>query len=207
MFLQLALDRLTKEECFQIVEETEISIDWIEIGTGVIKEYGMAMVREMKANFPHKTIVADMKTCDAGKHETKQAFEAGADISTVMAFSANQTIKDSLEVARLYDKKIMVDLLGVFDWNRIDSLVEMGVDLLCFHYGKDMQTQRELDVKSLPFSDTLKDIQISVAGGISDKNLPEILLINPDIIIVGNGISMAADRGKAAAYIKEYISK
>lgn len=43
MKIQLALDRLTKQQCFSILEETADHIDWIEIGTGVIKEYGMGM--------------------------------------------------------------------------------------------------------------------------------------------------------------------
>ncbi|MEW9671811.1 orotidine 5'-phosphate decarboxylase / HUMPS family protein [Ammoniphilus sp. 3BR4] len=99
MKLQLALDRLCWEQCFQVVQQVEDDIDWIEIGTGVIKEYGMAIVRKMKEQYPQKVIVADMKTCDAGKHEAQQAFDAGADITTVMAFSADRTIADTLEVA------------------------------------------------------------------------------------------------------------
>lgn len=207
MYLQLALDRLTREECFQIVKETESAIDWIEIGTGVIKEYGMAIVRDMKDRYPHKTIVADMKTCDAGKHEARQAFESGADISTVMAFSNDQTIKDSIEVARYYDKKIMIDLLGMLNRKRIDRLLEMGVDLICLHHGKDLQEQKGLDVKSFVIADSVSGIQISMAGGITVENLPEILMKKPDIIIVGSGITMAPDREYAAKYIKEQISK
>lgn len=73
MKLQLALDRLTETECFDIAEQTRRSLDIVEIGTGVIKEYGMAIVRKMRERFPEKWILADMKTCDAGKHEAKQA--------------------------------------------------------------------------------------------------------------------------------------
>ncbi|WP_342433258.1 3-hexulose-6-phosphate synthase [Neobacillus sp. FSL H8-0543] len=207
MYLQLALDRLTREECFQIVKETESSIDLIEIGTGVIKEYGLAIVRDMKERYSHKTIVADMKTCDAGKHETQQAFKSGADISTVMAFSNDQTIMDSLEVAKYYDKRIMIDLLGVSDCKRIDRLIELGVDLFCLHHGKDLQKQKVLDYESFATSDFIEGIQVSVAGGITIENLSKILEKNPDIIIVGSSITMASDRGKVARYFKEKISK
>ncbi|PLR76772.1 Fe-S cluster assembly protein HesB [Bacillus sp. V3-13] len=207
MYLQLALDRVTREKCFQIVKETESAIDWIEIGTGVIKEYGMAIVRDMKAAYPHKTIVADMKTCDAGKHETRQAFEAGADISTVMAFCADQTIKDSLEVAKYYGKKIMVDLLGVTDGCRIHKLLDMGVELICLHHGKDLQKQTKLHKNSFAVADDVKGVMVSVAGGITMANLPDILEKNPDIVIVGSGITKTADRGKTARDIKEKLIK
>src|SRR5690554_1504548 len=106
MKLQLALDRLTRDECFQILKDVEMYVDWIEVGTGVIKEYGMAIVREIKQAYPNHILVADVKTCDAGKHEAKQAFDAGADIMTVMAFSANETIKGTLAVAKECGKKV-----------------------------------------------------------------------------------------------------
>src|SRR5690625_7760564 len=76
MKLQLALDRLTEKECLSVLEETKESIDIIEVGTGVIKEYGMSIVRTIRELYPDRLIVADMKTCDAGKHEALQAFEA-----------------------------------------------------------------------------------------------------------------------------------
>lgn len=37
MNLQLALDRLTREQCFELPKSTERSIDFVELGTGVIK--------------------------------------------------------------------------------------------------------------------------------------------------------------------------
>ncbi|PWW20535.1 orotidine 5'-phosphate decarboxylase/HUMPS family protein [Cytobacillus oceanisediminis] len=109
MKIQLALDRLTEEECFQLVDETYENIDWIEVGTGVIKEYGMNIVRKMKIAYPVKTIVADMKTCDAGKHEAEQALNAGADIITVMAFSDNSTIIEALKATKNHHKKVKID--------------------------------------------------------------------------------------------------
>src|SRR5699024_12053383 len=99
MKIQLALDRLSKKECFSIINETFDYIDWIEIGTSVIKEYGMEIVREIRKAYPNKTIVADMKICDAGGYEAEQVFNAGADITTVMGFSSNLTIVDTLKVA------------------------------------------------------------------------------------------------------------
>src|SRR5690625_6769080 len=60
--LQLALDRMTREECLHILDETKDSIDIIEVGTGVIKEYGMTIVRELRNLYPEKQLLADMKT-------------------------------------------------------------------------------------------------------------------------------------------------
>src|SRR5699024_3706537 len=100
MKLQLALDRLTRGECIRITEQVKNKIDIIEVGTGVIKEYGDSIIRELKDLYSDKTILADMKICDAGKHEAEQAFKAWGDITSVMCFVRNQTIVEKLNVAK-----------------------------------------------------------------------------------------------------------
>ncbi|MCK6208775.1 orotidine 5'-phosphate decarboxylase [Bacillus infantis] len=206
MYLQLALDRLTREECLKILEETADSIDWIEIGTGVIKEYGMQIIREMKGLYPDKMIVADMKTCDAGKHEALQAFNAGADITTVMAFSANQTILDTLEVAGLHGKRIMIDLLGVKSKERVNELYELGADLVSLHYGKDMQKSSSFKEDAFLLTEDCPGLSVSVAGGITLDTLDTVMKKQPDILIIGSGITGAENPGEAAAKIKEKMS-
>lgn len=202
MKLQLALDRLTRDECFQILQETEEYIDWIEIGTGVIKEYGMSMIRDIRKAYPHKTIVADMKTCDAGKHEAIQAFEAGADITTVMAFSADKTISDTLGVAKEYGKRIMIDLLGVTEKSRVEELHELGARLVSLHFGKDMQQEEEFHTDMFLLVKDIPNLEVAVAGGINAESLPDILKKRPDTLIVGSAITKADNRQEMAAKMK-----
>lgn len=202
MKLQLALDRLTEEECLGILEEVNEEIDWIEVGTGVIKEYGMAIIRKIKKAYPNKIIVADMKTCDAGKHEAIQAFEAGADITTVMAFSADKTIQDSLKVAENYNNQIMIDLLGVTERKRIEQLRELGVKLVSVHFGKDMQEDGEFHTDLFSLIKGFPELEVAVAGGINGKSLPGIVERNPTTVIVGSAITKATNRKKTAAYMK-----
>jgi 3-hexulose-6-phosphate synthase len=207
MKLQLALDRLTRAECLQILKNTEAYIDWIEVGTGVIKEYGVSIVRDIKERYPNKTIVADMKTCDAGRHEAIQAFEAGADITTVMAFSANKTISDMIEVAKRYNKRILVDLLGITGNERLRDLEKLGVNLVSLHFGKDMQQEGEIDSKAFKLSNDISHFEITVAGGITLSKLPKILEQMPDVIIIGSAITSSQNPGEAARKIKEVIQK
>lgn len=207
MNLQLALDRLTRDECFQLLQETEAFVDWIEIGTGVIKEYGMAIIREIKETYPYKVVVADMKTCDAGKHEAIQAFEAGADITTVMAFSADKTILDTLEVAKTYNKRIMIDLLGVTNRNRLVELQQLGVDLVSLHFGKDMQAEGEMGAEQLALTHGFDKFDVAVAGGVNVDSLPAVLQIQPDTIIVGSAITKADIPAEAAAVMKGLLPR
>lgn len=205
MKIQLALDRLPIGKCFQILEQTEQYIDWIEIGTGVIKQYGMSIIKEIKDTYPHKVIVADMKTCDAGKHETIQAFEAGADITTVMAFSANKTILDTLNVAFDYQKRIMIDLLGVHKVSRINELSELGIDLVSLHFGKDMQQEGDIPTDLFSLVKDFPHLEVSIAGGINLQSLPTIIEKKPDIAIIGSAITGAAACGEVAAKMREMI--
>lgn len=203
MKFQLALDRLTREECFSILKETASSVDWIEVGTGVIKQYGMTIVKEIKEAYPNKILVADMKTCDAGKHEALQAFEAGADIMTVMAFSADKTITDAMGAAQELNKRVMVDLLGVFDPNRIAELKSLGVDLVSLHYGKDMQLEGEMDNSLLSLTQGFTDLDVAIAGGINKRSLPALMDKNLTAVIIGSAITKAADPGRTAAEMRE----
>ncbi|MFD2923609.1 3-hexulose-6-phosphate synthase [Halobacillus naozhouensis] len=203
MNLQLALDRLTEQECLDILTDTNESLDWIEVGTGVIKEYGLAIVRTIREAYPNKVIVADMKTCDAGKHEAIQAFEAGADITTVMAFSADQTITDMLDVARTYQSRVMVDLLGVSDSTRIQQLRQLGINLVSLHFGKDMQKNGSMDSQLFDLVSHYPDLEVAVAGGIGLDTLPGILPHQPDTLIVGGAITKQENHKQAAAQIKE----
>jgi 3-hexulose-6-phosphate synthase len=205
MNIQLALDRLTKEECLRILKETESYIDWIEVGTGVIKEFGMSIIREIRSAYPNKVIVADMKTCDAGKHEAVQAFEAGADIMTVMAFSVNKTITDTIEVATTYKKRIMVDLLGVTEQKRVDELSSLGVDLVSLHFGKDMQQEGSFDTALFSLVQSFPELEVAVAGGINLQSLPAIMAKEPGTIIIGSAITKADNCSSVAQKMKGMI--
>ncbi|WP_034761877.1 3-hexulose-6-phosphate synthase [Rossellomorea vietnamensis] len=207
MNIQLALDRLTREECFQILEKTSPYVDWIEVGTGVIKEYGMSIIREIRERYPDKIIVADMKTCDAGKHETIQAFEAGADITTVMAFSADKTITDTLEVAESRGKRVMIDLLGVSENKRVRELQELGVSLVSLHIGKDMQETGASTGSLFDLVQGISGLETAVAGGITLETLPGIVENNPGTVIIGSAITKAADPAEAAIAMKGLIKE
>lgn len=205
MKLQLALDRLSIGKCFQILEKTLDSVDWIEVGTGVIKQYGMSIITEIKEVYPDKIIVADMKTCDAGKHEAIQAFEAGADITTVMAFSADKTIVDTLEVAKSYDKRVMVDLLGVSEKKRVEELVQLGVDLVSLHFGKDMQQEGDFQADLFSLVKDFPMLEVAVAGGITPQTLPEIMEKKPETVIVGSAITGVQNCSEVAENMKEMM--
>ena len=69
MKLQAALDTLTLDECIKLLEQTQGSIDVVEVGTPFVIEQGMVPVRTFKEKFPNIEVLADAKIMDAGKYE------------------------------------------------------------------------------------------------------------------------------------------
>lgn len=209
MKIQLALDRLEIAEAIEITRSVEGSIDWVEVGTSLIKEFGMASVRKLKQAFPHKVIVADMKTIDNARYEFEMAFQAGADIATVMGVSPLVTIEACMEVASRYDKQVMFDLLNT-SGDQIRELLNYKDAIFCTHVSKDEQEEsgvgnRGSKNKSL-FAGT--SLQIAAAGGITIDSLPDLRnTLNPSVVIIGSAITKASNPSEAAAKMKQAVLK
>lgn len=206
MQLQLALDRLTKEDCIRMINETKNYIDLVEIGTGIIKKYGNSIIQELKEKSGTLPLLADMKACDDGITEAALAFSAGADIMTVMGFVANQTIIDTLSVADKFGKSVMIDLLGIQSRERVEELRALGCNLFCIHIGKDMQKIGNLNFdNSLKLVEGIKNIQVAVAGGINVQLAAEMKNYPIDILIVGSYITLSENPKLMSKKIRDII--
>jgi 3-keto-L-gulonate-6-phosphate decarboxylase len=89
--IQLALDSLDFEQTMNLAEKTAPFIDIFEIGTPCIKHNGVALVKALRAKFPDKLLLVDLKTMDAGEYEAVPFYAAGADICTVLGVSGLAT--------------------------------------------------------------------------------------------------------------------
>ncbi len=200
MKIQLALDRLTIPEAIRLAHLVESHIDWIEVGTSLIKEFGMASVREMKQAFPHKTILADTKTMDNAKYEAEISFSAGADIITVMGTAPKVTIETCMEMARRYKKQVMIDLLNTSNEQQ-QSLLAIEDAIFCLHISKDEQElngKNEWQNSQIPADFLTPSHTIAAAGGITLDSLPQLLTSGIDIAIIGSAITKATNPADAA---------
>lgn len=139
--LQIALDFANMHRVLKIAKEaTKGGVDWIEIGTPLIKSEGIEAVRTAKKTFPEHIILADMKTMDTGAFEVEIAAKAGADIVILLGAADDSTILEAVEAGKRYGAKIMVDLLNIDDMiGRSVELEKLGVDYICVHVGIDQQ--------------------------------------------------------------------
>jgi 3-hexulose-6-phosphate synthase len=209
MELQLALDLVNIPEAKKVVKEVEAYIDVVEIGTPVVINEGLRAVHEIKQAFPNLTVLADLKIMDAGAYEVMKASEAGADIITVLGATDDSTIKGAVEEAKKQGTKILVDMINVKDLaKRAYEIDELGVDYICVHTGYDLQAAGESPFEQLQtIKRVVKRAKTAVAGGIKLDTLPEVVKAQPDLVIVGGGITGQADKKAVAAKMQELINQ
>jgi len=209
MELQLALDLVDIAGAKQLVEEVAEHIDIVEIGTPVVINEGLRAVKEIKEAFPSLRVLADLKIMDAGGYEVMKASEAGADIITVLGVSDDSTIRGAVEEASKHNKKIMVDMINVKDIEgRAKEIDALGVDYICVHSGYDHQAEGKNSFEELrAIKRVVKNAKTAIAGGIKLNTLPEVIKANPDLVIVGGGITGQEDKKATAAEMKRLVNQ
>lgn len=200
MKLQLALDDITLESAIVLIDEVQEYVDIVEVGSPMIIEYGMVPVREFRARYPELEVLADTKIMDAGDYEAAQTFEAGAHYCTVLGVTDTLTIQGCLKAAARYGRGVFVDMICVTDIpRRVAELEAVGVSLLGVHTGVDQQAQGRTSLEDLVVMRAAsKNSRISVAGGISVDTVASFVELGADVVIVGSGITHAADPVAAA---------
>lgn len=209
MKLQLALDLVNIPDAIQLVKEVEAYIDIVEIGTPIVINEGLHAVKAIKDAYPNLQVLADLKIMDAGGYEVMKASEAGADIITVLGASNDATIKGAVEEARKHGKSILVDMINVTDLEkRAVEIDALGVDYICVHTGYDLQATGQSPFEELrTVKRVVKNAKTAVAGGIKLDTLPEVIAAQPDLVIVGGGITGQEDKAGTAAEIRQLINQ
>ncbi|MEZ0117734.1 UNVERIFIED_ORG: 3-hexulose-6-phosphate synthase [Heyndrickxia coagulans] len=200
MKIQLALDRFTIQEAIEIAAKAEKAIEWIEVGTSLIKEFGVKSIYDIKNRFPDKTVVADIKTFDNAKYEFELCFRAGADIATVMGAAPPVTLRTCLDTAGQFNRQVMVDLLNTAAHQQ-KEIARLENIIVCQHISKDQQEEGGGGTWGRRAAS--RNQQLAVAGGISLENLAAVRALQPDVLIIGSAISKASDPLLAAQKIKE----
>lgn len=205
MRLQAAIDRVTVDRAAEIIAQTKGCADIIEVGTSLIKDYGLnGSVKVLKEKYPDQCILADIKTCDEGEYEFRKAYEAGGDIPTIMGFASISTLKACQKVAVEFQKEYMIDLLEVPD-DKLEILKkEFPKAIFCVHLPSDDQGNGLEELVKHMCVKLTGVKKIAVAGGVKLENIDLMKRYGIDTVIVGSAISKAADIKEATeAFARE----
>lgn len=208
--LQLALDA---PEHFALVPRLASYFDLIEVGTPLLKRFGLAAISTALELSGGKPVLADTKTADGGSLEARMVFGAGASLMTVLAHASPATRRDVLAVAAAHGGEVVLDT--ILDGDLDPALVLAGCEgtteddvWLALHAPSDMRRAgvenddhitRVLDRRSHGF-------RISLAGGIRRANLARVLEVAPEVIVIGSGVTAADDPEGEAAWIRQQVS-
>ncbi|WP_396899042.1 orotidine 5'-phosphate decarboxylase / HUMPS family protein [Mycolicibacterium sp.] len=191
MELQIALDRMPAATALDIVAAVAPHVDWIEVGTSMIKRDGAAFLAAVADAAGETPVLADLKTADDARWELTMAYDAGARSATVLGLAPAATIDTAVQVARARDRELVVDLMGLDAAGRAALAGRLPADVvLAAHVSKDVQAAGASPLAQLgPWA---QGRRIAVAGGLGVADMPA--LAGTDIrVIVGSAVTSRPD--------------
>lgn len=201
--LQIALDTDSLSKALAPLNKAIENVDVIEVGTILILHEGLRAVREMRALYPEKPILADVRIAEAGSIISRACYEAGASWVSCVAGASLTTIKQVVEVAEEYNGEVQVELNDDhYTLEKAKAWRESGVQHVIVKRSRDQEAagilewgsedlQRIEDLKKLGFT-------VSITGGIKPNELDTFKDSSVDIVIAGRYIVGAEDPNAAA---------
>jgi len=191
MELQIALDRMPTATALDVVAAVAPHVDWIEVGTSMIKRDGAAFLAAVSRAAGDTPVLADLKSADDARWELTMAYDAGARSATVLGLAPAATIDTAVQVAHERGRELVVDLMGLDAAGRAALADRLPPDVvLAAHVSKDTQGGGGSPLQQLgPWADGRR---IAVAGGLGVADMPT--LAGTDIrVIVGSAVTSSPD--------------
>ena len=208
--LQVALDNQTMDSAYETTRLIAEEVDIIEVGTILCVGEGVRAVRDLKALYPHKIVLADAKIADAGKILSRMCFEANADWVTVICCADINTAKGALDVAKEFNGDVQFELTGYWTWEQAQQWRDAGIQQVVYHRSRDAQAAGvawgEADITAIK---RLSDMgfKVTVTGGLALEDLPLFKGIPIHVFIAGRSIRDAASPVEAARQFKRSIAE
>lgn len=205
-YVQIALDVPSLERTKKIISEMPQSDRIIlEVGTPLLKKYGVKIIRELRELARDVFIVADLKTLDVGKVEVDLAFEETADAVVASGLAAAETLDKFIYEAKRLGIYASVDTMNVEDPIRKFQSLKEFPDIMILHRAIDVEKTgkpRWTLIREMKEAFKDKKFLVAVAGGITPETAPEALASGADIIIVGRYITQSRDVERA---VREFL--
>ncbi len=207
MLLQIAFD---KPEHLALMPQVKEFADIVEIGTPVLKRFGISAISTARELCPDVMVLADTKTVDGGQLEADMVFSAGAAFMTVLSCASRATHETVGRRAAAFGATVIVDTITE---SGKPDLLEHGSDFpesfgyVAVHSPTDARLAGNTSTSHI---DAVKQMhergfRVSLAGGIGPDTLDAVIGVAPEILVVGSAITESANPKEIAKWIRDRL--
>lgn len=210
--LQIALDAFDLPSALGPLQKASANVDVIECGTILILCEGYRAVRVVRALYPDKPVLADVRIAEAGSKIARLAFEAGADLVSCVAGASLTTIRQVCKVAEEFGGEVQVELADEwFDAERARAWRQAGVEHVIVKRSRDREASGDLSWKSEDM-DRVDELAamgftVTITGSLSPVDLPAFAGREVGIVIAGRAIVAAEEPAHAAAELRATLEE
>src|SRR3984957_14571258 len=173
VLLQIAIDRA---ESLGVIAQVRGIADIIEIGTPLLKRFGIGAIATACELCPDTPILADTKTVDAGDLELEMLFGAGARLMTVLSSTSPATHAAVGKVASRFGALVVVDTITE---SGKPELLPIGATFPeCFayvgvHFPTDMRVAGDQSSAHIDAVSNIRrrGLRVALAGGLGPETL------------------------------------
>ena len=207
MLLQIALDRPEHLALLPLIRNIA---DIVEIGTPLLKRFGIGAIATARELCPDTLVLADTKTVDGGQLEAEMAFGAGAAFMTVLSSASSATHQAVGRVAADFGASVVVDTITESGKPELLPAIVAFPDSFAY-VGVHMPTDARLaHGPSGAHIDAVAEMhrrgfRVALAGGLGPDNIDAALAVEPEILIVGSAITGSEHPQEVAKWIRDKL--
>ena len=209
--LQIALDTFSLPAALGPLQKAAPHVDVIEVGTVLCLSEGMHAVRAIRALFPEKPVLADVRIAEAGNIIATMAYEAGASWVSVVAGASLTTVQQVCAVATRFGGEVQIELGDTYDADAARAWRAAGAQHVIVHRSRDAEATGELTwgPDDLDRVDELDDMgfTVTITGGVTAQDLLAFAGRPVGIIIAGRAVVNAEDPAAAAQGLQDTIGQ
>ncbi len=207
MLLQVAFD---KPEHIALMPALKALADIVEIGTPLIKRFGVAAITTARELCPEVAVLADTKTVDGGQFEADMVFGAGAALMTVLSSASAATHQVVGRRAAAFGATVVVDTItqsGRAELLPADAAFPDSFGYVAVHSPTDVRLAGDQSTGHIDAVVKMRarGFRVSIAGGIGPQTLAAVIASGPEIVVVGSAITESANPQKVAQWIRDRL--
>jgi 3-hexulose-6-phosphate synthase len=207
MLLQIALD---KPEHLALLPHIRHIADIVEIGTPLLKRFGIATITTARELCPGTPVLADTKTVDGGQLEAEMVFGAGAVFMTVLSSTTSAPHEAVGRVAAKFRAHVIVDTITQAGKKDLlpasvtfpDSFAYVGVHRPSDAWAAGDSSTAHIDAVAEMHR---RGFRVALAGGLGPDSIDSVLAFEPEIVIVGSAITESGNPQEVAKWMRNKL--